>query len=137
MPSAYSEDLRERVVKAYREGKGTQEEITQMFGISLSCLRSYLRLEEKTGSLAPKEYKRGPHTVIAGHGLENLKEWIKQTPDITLSELCNLYRKTHKKKVSLSMMYRALVSLNLRLKKKSRYAQEQEREDIKKTVKNT
>jgi transposase len=136
MPSAYSEDLRERVVKAYREGKGTQEEITEMFEISLSCLRSYLRLEEKTGSLAPKEYKRGPLTIIAGAGLESIKEWVSQTPDITLSELCDLYKKSYKKKVSLSMMYRALVSLGLRRKKKSFYAQEQEREDVKKTVKN-
>ncbi len=136
MPSAYSEDLRERVVKAYHDGEGTQEEITELFGISLSCLRSYLRLEERTGSLAPKVYKRGPHTVIADQGLESIKEWVKQAPDITLSELCNLYKKTYKRKVSFSMMYRALVSLDLRRKKKSHYAQEQEREDVKKTAKN-
>ena len=64
MPSAYSEDLRKSAVTAYHEGKGTQSEIAEIFGISESSLRSYLRLEEKTGSLAPKEYKRGPHPVI-------------------------------------------------------------------------
>ncbi len=135
MPSAYSEDLRKSAVTAYHEGKGTQAEIAEIFGISESSLRLYLRLEEKTGSLAPKEYKRGPHPVITEEGFQSIKEWIAETPDIILSELCGLYKKRYKKKVSLSMMHRALSELNLRRKKKSLYAQEQEREDVKKTVK--
>ena len=135
MPSAYSEDLRKSAVSAYQEGKGTQSEIAEIFGISESSVRSYLRLKEKTGSLAPTEYKRGPHPVITEEGFGGIKEWIEQTPDIILSELCGLYKKRYKKKVSLSMMHRALAELNLRRKKKSLYAQEQEREDVKKTVK--
>jgi transposase len=119
MPSAYSEDLRKSAVTAYREGKGTQEEIAEMLGISESSLRIYLRLEEKTGSVAPKEYKRGPHPVIAEEGLQSIKEWVGQMADITLLELCGLYKKHYKKKVSLSMMHRALAELDLRRKKKS------------------
>lgn len=135
MPSAYSVDLRKSAVTAYHEGKGTQSEIAEIFGISESSLRCYLRLEEKTGSLAPKEYKRGPHPVIAEKGFQSIKEWVERSPDIMLSELCALYKKHYKKKVSLSMMHRALAELDLRRKKKSLYAQEQEREDVKKTVK--
>lgn len=49
-----------------------------------------------------------------------------------LKELCQSYEKRYRRKESISMMYRALAILNLRRKKKSLYAQEQEREDIKK-----
>lgn len=46
MPSPYSIDLRERVVAAYHNGENTQEEVAEMFAISLSSLRCYLRLEK-------------------------------------------------------------------------------------------
>ena len=80
MPSAYSEDLRKSAVTAYYEGKGTQSEIAEIFGISESSLRSYLRLEEKTGSLAPKEYKRGAHPVITEERLSGYQRMDRTNP---------------------------------------------------------
>ena len=136
MPSAYSVDLRERAVAAYHHGEGTQEEVAELFAISLSSLRCYLRLESKTGDLAPKiNYQRGPREVIDEEGLQTVAELMRECRDATLAELCTAYRKHHGKSVSQSMMHRALKKLNLRRKKKSLYAKEQEREDVKKSVK--
>jgi transposase len=137
MPSPYSIDLRERAVAAYHNGEDTQEEIAETFAISLSSLRCYLRLEKEGSDLAPKiHYQRGPHQVIDKEGLQTVMELVQQFPDATLAELCASYRKCHRKKVSQSMMHRALKKLNLRRKKKSLYAKEQEREEVKKSVKN-
>jgi transposase len=136
MPSPYSVDLRVRAVTAYRNSEGTQAEVAEIFAISLSSLRGYLQLVEKTGDLAPKQgYKRGPYSVIDDEGLQTVAALVQEVPDATLAELCTSYQKRHQKSVSLSMMHRALNKLNLRRKKKSLYAQEQEREDVKKSVK--
>lgn len=136
MPSPYSIDLRERVVAAYQQGEDTQEEVAERLAVSLSSVRCYLRLERQTGNLAPKtHYQRGPHQVIHEKGLQTVRELVEQSPDATLAELCTDYRKRHRKKVSQSMMHRALKKLNFRRKKKSLYAKEQERKDIKKSAK--
>ena len=42
MPFSYPVEMREKAVNAYLEGKGTQEKIADIFGISVSTLRSYL-----------------------------------------------------------------------------------------------
>lgn len=136
MPSPYSVDLRERVVAAYHNEAGTQEEVAETFAISVSSLRCYLQLEKKRGDLAPNvNYQRGPRQVIDEKGLQTIAVLLHQSPDATLAELCTDYHRHHRKKVSPSMMHCALKKLNLRRKKKSLYAKEQEREDVKKSVK--
>ena len=52
-----------------------------------------------------------------------------------LAALCEKYFKRRKITVSTSMMCRALKKMNLRRKKKSLYAAEQERKDVKKKEK--
>ena len=44
MPFSYPVEMREKAVKAYLEGKGVQAEIADIFGISVSSLRRYLRV---------------------------------------------------------------------------------------------
>src|SRR2546425_946432 len=49
----YSQDLRERIVKAVDEGF-SRSEIVKLFGVSEATIKRYLRLRRETGSLAPK-----------------------------------------------------------------------------------
>jgi DNA-binding transcriptional regulator LsrR (DeoR family) len=48
MPLSYSIDLRERAVAPYHHDEDTQEEVAELFAISVSSLRCYLQLEKKT-----------------------------------------------------------------------------------------
>ena len=133
MPQAYSLDLREKAVSAYENGEGTQEEIAMRFSIGLRTLQEWLTLKEATGSVEAKEYiYRGRRPVIGENGSEFIKKIIQEKPDTLISEIQSSYKKKFKVEVAQSMVSRALKKLNLRRKKKSIYAQEQEREDIKK-----
>ena len=131
MPSPYPIELRERAVSLYKNGKHIQAEVAKVFKISISTLRNYLRLDA-LGDLKPKEYRRGRVPEISSDRLEQVGVWVNEKPDITLKALRKLYKKRYKVNVSLSMMCRACAELDLRRKKKSLFAQEQERPDIKK-----
>lgn len=132
MPAAYSLDLRERVVQAYEKREGSQKVISERFLISLPTVQSYWYLKRDTGSLEPKQGKRGAKPVIDEVGLQWIAATVTMHADMTLQALCRAYAKTHRIKVSLSMMCRACQKLRLTRKKKSLYASEQERPDIKK-----
>jgi transposase len=50
---AYSQDLRERVLRAVDQGY-PRTEIVQLFGISLSTLKRYLKQRREEGHVQPK-----------------------------------------------------------------------------------
>jgi transposase len=51
---AYSEDLRRKIVDAVRRGV-SKSETTALFGVSLSSVKRFARMEREGGSLAPKK----------------------------------------------------------------------------------
>ena len=132
MPAAYSLDLREKVVQAYERKEGTQKAIAQRFSISSPTVQSYWYLKRDTGSLEPKQGKRGQKPAIGETGLLWLASVLRKRPELTLQALCARYKRKYRVKVSLSMMCRACQKLGLTRKKKSLYASEQDRPDIKK-----
>ena len=50
----YSQDLRDRVVRACDEGKGTRRRIADLFGVSTAWIRRLLQRRRQTGSFAAK-----------------------------------------------------------------------------------
>src|SRR6516225_9471380 len=50
----YSQDLRERVVKACDKGDHTRVEIAALFGVSTAWVRRLLQRRRETGSAAPR-----------------------------------------------------------------------------------
>jgi len=133
MATAYSLDLRQKAMLAYEKGEGTQEEIAERFSIGLRTFQEWLVLKRETGTIKPKDYIYcGRKPIIGEEGLLFIKDLIKSQPDILISAIRKLYKKKFKVKVAQSMVSRALKHLNLRRKKKSVYAQEQAREDVKK-----
>jgi arginine repressor len=65
-----------------------------------------------------------------------IKRIIENKPDILIADIRELYSKRYKVDVSQSMVSRAIKKLKFRRKKKSEYALEQERDDVKKNGKN-
>lgn len=133
MPAAYSQDLRHKSVSAYKNGEGTQREIAKRFCIGLRTLQEWLELQDETGDLKPREpASRGRECIINDKRLLFIKTEVEKQPDLLVLEIVELLKKRFRIKVSISMVSRALSKLNLRRKKKSVYAQEQERSDVKK-----
>lgn len=137
MPAPYSLDLRRKAVLACEEGEGTQQEIAQQFGIGVRTLKEWIFIKKETGDIHPKKHiHRGQLPVIGDKELIFIKQIVEKKPDILILNIQELYAIKFNVEVAQSMISRALKKLNLRRKKKSEYAMEQDRDDVKKNEKN-
>lgn len=113
---AYSEDLRQRVVRACDEGVLTRQEIADQFQVSTAWIRRLLQRRRETGSISALPGGRGPKPKLTEAQLARLSKLVEKHPDATLTEL----RKRSRLSCCLSTIHRALKSLGLSFKK-SRY----------------
>src|SRR3954451_6243511 len=105
----YSDDLRQKLVEAWQAGYGTQAELAEWVGVSLSWLEKVLRRWRTTGQTAVRPFRHGPLPSIP---LARLEQLVQQHPATTLAEL------GRRLKVSASTVYRALERLDLPRKKR-------------------
>jgi len=109
----YSMDLRERVVPACDEKRGSRQHIAKLYGVSTAWIRRLLQRRRERGTIAPKPHGGGRRPKIAGRKLDRLKELVQQQPDATLVELrdrCGV-------DASIMAVHRALERLESRFKK--------------------
>src|SRR6476469_4055333 len=123
----YSQDLRERVVKAVDEGL-SRSEIVKLFSVSEVTIKRYLRLRRETGSLAPKKIPGCPPRKV-GALQKGLQPQLEAHPDATLEEHCRLWEAQTGVKVSISKMSHAIQRLKWTRKKKTLEAIEQKEEE--------
>ena len=103
---AYSLDLREHILQAVDQGH-SRAEIVNMFGISLSTLKRYLKQRAETGDVAPKPIPGRPSKKYAA--LEaGLVPQLEAYPDLTLEAHCHLWERTHGMTVDHTQMSRAI-----------------------------
>lgn len=112
----YSMDLRERVIRAYDEKAGTQEQIARLFKVSVPWIKKLLRRRRQTGSMAPKPHGGGWTPKFSGKTLDRLKARVDHDPDATLQELLEQSGVDG----SIMAVHRALERLGCR-RKKSRF----------------
>jgi transposase len=105
----YSDDLRQKLVDAWKAGHGTQAELAEWFGVSLSGVEKVLRRWRTTGQTAARPFRHGPRPVLRPARLERL---VQQRPAATLAEW------GRRLQVSASTVYRALQRLDLPRKKR-------------------
>jgi transposase len=122
----YSQDLRERVVCACDEGRGTRQQIADLFGVSTAWIRRLLQRRRQTGSFAAKPHGGGTPLKLTAQHCDRLLVLVTEQPDATLAEL----RDRLGAAVHLSTVARALDRLRLTVKKKVVYAAEQDRPDV-------
>lgn len=124
--SAYSQDLRQRVLDAVQRGEGSIRQVARRFVVSLSFVVRLLQLHRRTGSIAPKPHRGGHPPALSPEDLERLRELVRQQPDATLEEL------RHRLGVACSTaaICRALKKLGLPRKKKIPRASDQDRPDV-------
>jgi transposase len=114
---AYSLDLRERVVRACDERAGTQPEIAEMLGVSVSFITKLLQRRAQHKTIAAKAHSGGGKPSMAEQDLQRVQELVADQPDATLVELCERLHKLGGAAVRSWTMCRALKRLGLVRKK--------------------
>ncbi len=117
--SAYSLDLRTRVVAAYRQPGARQTQVAARFEVSVSFLKKLLRHERETGSLAPKPASGGRARYLDAAAQAWLVAYMGQHPDATLAELNQAWQAQGGRPVGQTCMWQVLDAHQLRRKKKA------------------
>jgi transposase len=113
---AYSQDLRQRIVRAVDEGQ-SRAEAARRFSVSERTVRRYLRQRTRTGSLAPVAYRHGPAPAIPPEQEGVLLTQLRAHPDATLEAHCALWEREQGRALSASTMCRAQQRVGWTVKK--------------------
>ena len=114
--SIASQEVRQRAIEAYRSGKGTQEEIANMFGVGQRTFARWLAQFREHGQVAPKPRGHNP-PALDEKEMERLDRLLQKRPDLTLAQM----RDALGKECSVVAIHNATIRLDWRYKK-SRYA---------------
>ncbi len=113
---AYSQDLRQRVLRAIDAGQ-SQSEVAEMFAVSRASIKRYLKQRREIGHVLPKAIPGRPAkkgAVLQAH----LRAQLEAHPDATREEHCRLFQAEHGIDVSTASISRARVALGWTRKKR-------------------
>jgi transposase len=107
--NAYSKDLRLKTLAAIDRGI-PRKEVSDLFGVSLSTIKRWLKRRRQTGGIETMKIPGRP--AVKG---EALKEWLPQqlkaNPDLTLREHCEAFFDESGMEVSEATMSRNIARL--------------------------
>jgi transposase len=83
---AYSTDLRQKIIEAYKNQEGSQRELAKRFKVSLSFLQKLLKQYRETGRIAHRERGKGLVSKLTRY-TETVEKLVEQKNDATLEEL--------------------------------------------------
>src|SRR5258708_3287404 len=113
---AYSQDLRQRVLRAVDAGQ-TQAEIAKTFAVSVATIKRYLKQRRETGHVQPKAIPGRP--AKKGALLQvHLRAQLSPYPDATREEHCQLFQAAYGIQVSTASISRARAVLGWTGKKR-------------------
>lgn len=117
---AYSIDFRQKIVKAYEQGKTSIRQVASRFDVSKAFVQKLLKQKKMKGHVEPGKQGGSIKSELDNYKTQ-LAEMVEKYPDATLSEYCEYWGNTYNQWVSSSTMCRALQRSSLTLKKR-RYA---------------
>ena len=117
MPKAFSKDLRERVVQAYRKGTLTIQEVANLFSISKSAVEKYLRISRQSGDLTPLKGSGRP-PVLDKKNPNRLKMMILSSSDKRLIDYSISFEEKTGIHLPISTLWNACKKMNIRRKKR-------------------
>ncbi len=119
MGTAFSQDIRERVIRAREDQGSARQDVAEDLQVSVWYVDSVMKRRRTTGETTAKARSGGRQRVLAAH-----QEWIRaeveRQPDVTLDELCERLNRDRQVKSEASMMCRELARMRL-VRKKSRF----------------
>jgi transposase len=113
---AYSQDLREKVLRAVDQGYG-REEIVKLLGVSRATIKRYLKQRRETGTVAPKAIPGRPPKKLGLLQAELIAQ-LQAHDDVRLEDHCHLWEQTHGVQVSAATMSRAIKRVGWTRKKR-------------------
>lgn len=113
---AYSTDLRERVVTTIDRGL-PRADAAQVFSVSASTIKRWLRRRDQTGSLVPSPIPGRP-AVVSASLASGLEPQLRAHPDATIAEHCARWQTESGQVVSPTSIRRAIVRLDWTRKKR-------------------
>ena len=117
MATAYSLDLRQKILQAVERGAGSQRQIAELFGVSLSFVEKLLIRVRHTGQAAAKK-QGGAASAASGSSRLRMRQWLHAQPDLTLEGLSDRLWDTARLRVSVSALCRALQQQGMPRKKR-------------------
>ncbi len=107
--NAYSKDLRVKVLSAIYRGI-PRREVANLFGVSLSTIKRWLKRRHQTGDMNIHKIPGRPS--VKGKALRHwLPEQLKSNPDLTLREHCEAFEDETGVEVSEATMSRNIARL--------------------------
>jgi transposase len=113
---AYSQDLRQRVLRAIDAGH-TQAEVAEMFAVSVATIKRYLKERRETGHVKPKSIPGRP-AKKAVQLQAHFPVQLAAHPDATREEHVRLLQVEHGIQVSTASISRARAALGWTRKKR-------------------
>jgi transposase len=115
----YPFELRQRIVEAVDQQRGTIAEIAEWFSVSERYVYQLLKLRRTLGDLAPRPHGGGAPAKLDESKRLQLAELTAAFPDATLDELRELLRRRCRLQVCINTVWRALQQLDWTLKKRA------------------
>ena len=113
---AYSQDLRQRVLRAIDAG-ASQSRVAEQFAVSVPTIKRYLKQRRETGHVEPKVIPGRPS--VKGAALQvHLLAQLEAHPDLRREEHCRLFKEAYGIEVSPASMTRARSALGWTRKKR-------------------
>jgi transposase len=113
----YSLDLRQKILQAYDQHRGSQRALAALFGVSQSVLEKLLHRRRTVGEIAPRPHAGGRRPRCDAAALALVRQAVQAQPDATLAELCAQLRQQRGLRLSVATMCRLLQRLGLPRKK--------------------
>lgn len=114
---AYNQDLRQKIINAFRKREGSYRKLAQRFHVSLSFVQTLIGRYLDTGSIEPLPHKSNNLAKIKEEDYPILRKLVSENNDATLDELCRLMELKTNVKISRSGMCKTLIKLQLTRKK--------------------
>ena len=115
---ALSQDLRERVIAAWRRGEGGKKALARRFKISERSVHRIIKRWEETGSVAAQPSGGDQRGKFTADSREALRQMHEQEPDATLARFQQRCQDELNIECSIMAICRELKKLGLTLKKK-------------------
>ena len=116
--SIAAQPVSQREIEAYRSGKGTQQQIANMFGVGLRTFARWWNQFQYHGQTAPRPRGHNP-PALNKKEMKALDKLIQKQPDLTLAQMRDVLGKD----CSLVAIHYATLRLDWRYKKILRYRQ--------------
>lgn len=105
MPAPYPNELRERVIDAWRQGDATQVEIAERFVVASQTVVRWVGRFRRSGSVEPAAMGGARRAYAVDEaGAQTVRDVLDSVPDVTLPELCALYEDARGVRVSPQTM---------------------------------